>query len=57
VHYIFTEVSRGGLYENDVNHMTLTEYLDSQGFSLAFLYLNRHGWGDALYIENSIFAK
>ena len=55
VRYVFTEVSRGGLYENDVNHIALTEYLDSQGFSLAFLYLNRHGWGDALYVHNSIF--
>jgi FkbM family methyltransferase len=54
VRYVFTEVSRGGLYENDVNHRTLTEYLDSQGFSLVFLYMNRHGWGDALYIRNSV---
>ena len=55
VRYVFTEVSRGGLYENDVNHRALTEHLESQGFSLAFLYLNRHGWGDALYIRNSVF--
>ncbi len=57
VRYVFTEVSRGGLYEKDVNHSALTEYLDSQGFSLAFLYLNRHGWGDALYVRNSVFDK
>jgi len=57
VHYVFTEVSRGGLYENDVNHVALTEYLDSQGFFLAFLYLNRHGWGDALYVDKAVFDK
>lgn len=55
VRYVFAEVSRGGLYENDVNHRALSEHLESQGFSLAFLYLNRHGWGDALYIRNSLF--
>ncbi len=57
VRYVFTEVSRGGLYENDLNHRTLTEYLDSQGFSLAFLYMNKHGWGDALYIQDFVFDK
>lgn len=57
VHYVFTEVSVGGLYENDVNHRTLTEYLDSQGFSLVFLYMNKHGWGDALYVHKSVFDK
>jgi FkbM family methyltransferase len=57
VNYVFTEVSRGGLYENDVNHRALTAYLDSQGFSLVFLYLNKHGWGDALYVGNSAFDK
>jgi hypothetical protein len=55
--YVFTEVGRGGLYENDVNHRVLTEYLDSQGFSLAFLYINRHGWGDALYVHNSVLDQ
>ncbi len=57
VQYVFTEVGRGGLYENDVNHRALTEFLDLQGFSLAFLYLNKHGWGDALYIRNCVFDK
>jgi FkbM family methyltransferase len=57
VQYVFTEVSRGGLYENDVNHRALTEFLDSQGFSLVFLYMNKHGWGDALYIRNSLFDE
>ncbi len=57
VQYVFTEASRGGLYENDVNHKALTEYLDSQGFSLVFLYMNKHGWGDALYVHNAVFDK
>jgi FkbM family methyltransferase len=57
VQYVFTEVSTGGLYENDVNHRALTEYLDSQGFSLVFLYMNKHGWGDALYVRYSVFGK
>jgi FkbM family methyltransferase len=55
VRYVFTEVSHGGLYENDVSHKELTEYLDSHGFSLVFLYINKTRWGDALYVHNSIF--
>ncbi len=55
VRYIFTEVSHGGLYENDVNHKELTEHLDSRGFSLVFLYVNKTHWGDALYVHNSVF--
>ncbi|MCX5830880.1 MAG: FkbM family methyltransferase [Deltaproteobacteria bacterium] len=55
VRYVFTEVSNSGLYENDVSHKELTEYLDSHGFSLVFLYINKTRWGDALYVHNSIF--
>lgn len=55
VRYVFTEVSHGGLYENDVSHKELTEYLDSRGFSLVFLYMNKSRWGDALYVHNSVF--
>jgi len=55
VRYIFTEVSLGGLYENDVSHIELSSYLSSRGFSLAFMYMNKKGWGDALYIHNSLF--
>lgn len=57
VRYVFTEVSLGGLYENDVSHKELTEYLDSRGFSLVFLYMNKAKWGDALYVHNSVFDK
>jgi FkbM family methyltransferase len=55
--YVFTEVSHGGLYENDVDHKDLTEYLDSRDFSLVFLYMNRTRWGDALYVHNSVFER
>jgi FkbM family methyltransferase len=57
VNYIFTEVSHGGLYENDVNHKELTGFLESRGFSLVFLYMNRNRWGDALYVHNSVFKQ
>ena len=57
VKYIFTEVSHGGLYENDVNHKELTGFLESRGFSLVFLYMNRNRWGDALYVHNSVFKQ
>jgi FkbM family methyltransferase len=57
IHYVFTEVSLGGLYENDVNHRTITEYLDSRGFSLVFLYINKQRWGDALYVRHSLFDQ
>jgi FkbM family methyltransferase len=57
VQFVFSEVSAGGLYENDVGHVELTEYLASRGFALAFLYLNRHRWGDALYVRESLFDR
>lgn len=57
VRFIFTEVSLGGLYENDASHMDLSAYLASRGFSLAFMYMNRQGWGDALYVHNSLFVN
>lgn len=55
--YVFAEVSLGGLYENDVGHQELTEYLDTRGFSLVFLYMNKTRWGDALYVRDSLFDK
>jgi len=55
--YIFTEISHGGLYENDVSHRELSEYLHSRGFSLAYLYVNKTRWGDALYVHNSVFSN
>lgn len=55
--YVFTEVSRGGLYENEATYSELTEYLETRDFSLAFLYLNKHGWGDALYVHASVFDQ
>lgn len=55
--YVFAEVSHGGLYENDVGHRELTEYLESRGFFLVFLYMNKTRWGDALYVHNSVFDK
>lgn len=55
--YVFAEVSHGGLYENDVGHKELTEYLEARGFFLAFLYMNRTRWGDALYVHHSLFDK
>lgn len=57
VRYIYSEVSLGGLYENDVTHIELSTYLSSRGFSLAYIYINKQGWGDALYIHNSLFDK
>jgi FkbM family methyltransferase len=54
VRYVFTEVSHGGLYENDVSYKELTEHLESRGFSLAFLYMHKTRWGDALYVHNSV---
>lgn len=55
--YVFTEVGYGGLYENAVGYKELTDYLDSKGFSLVFLYMNKTRWGDALYVHNSVFDK
>ena len=55
IRYIYTEVSLGGLYENDATHIEISGYLAFHGFSLAFIYMNKHGWGDALYVRSSLF--
>jgi FkbM family methyltransferase len=57
VRFIFTEVSHGGLYEGDVSLNTLMEFLAQRGFVLVFTYLNKHGWGDALFIRNSLLDR
>jgi hypothetical protein len=49
--FVFTEVSEGGVYRGDVSLEVLIDFLRRQGFRLRNLDLNRHGWGNALFIR------
>lgn len=51
IRFLFTEVSYGGLYENDVIFEELQKFLKCFGFRLFWLCMNNHGWGDALFIK------
>jgi len=48
---IWTEVSRGGLYDGDVSFDTLTGFLAAFGFVLNNVAFNRRQYGDALYVR------
>jgi FkbM family methyltransferase len=49
---IWTEVSHGGLYENDVALEDLQAFLCCFGFRLYFVGINIHGYGDALFLKS-----
>ena len=55
--FIFAEVSHGGLYEGGTSLRPLIEFLEEHRFKLAFAYLNKHGWGDALFIRDVYFGQ
>lgn len=57
IKFVFLEVSHGGLYEGDTSIRTIMEYLEIRQFKLAFAYLNKHGWGDALFIRDYFFGQ
>ena len=48
---IWVEVSHGGLYHNDSRLIDVMKFLDRQGFNLVYIEMNRHLWGDALFIR------
>jgi FkbM family methyltransferase len=52
VHQIWTEVSHGGLYDNDVALEELQAFLRQYGFRLYFMGIGIHGYGDALFLRN-----
>jgi FkbM family methyltransferase len=51
INQIWTEVSHGGLYENDVALEDLQAFLRGFGFRLYFMGINIHGYGDALFLK------
>lgn len=53
VRCIWSEVNEGGLYQNDCSAEELSAYLRDFGFRMKFMSINRHGWGDALFIRGS----
>jgi len=50
---VWTEVSRGGLYDGDVSFEDLSGFLSAYGFMLNNVGFNRHHWGDALFIRRT----
>ncbi len=55
--FVFAEVSHGGLYEGDTSIKPILEFLEDYNFKLAFAYINKHGWGDALFIKKDFFKQ
>ena len=51
IRFVYSEVSYGGLYENDVIFEDLQQFLKCFGFRLFWCCMNNHGWGDALFIK------
>ena len=49
--YVFCELSYGGLYENDVPLEILQNFLCAFGFRLNWMDINKHGWGDGLFVR------
>ena len=51
--YIYTEVSKGNLYESQGKWKEITNFLTSQNFKLAdWQYSEKLNWGNALYQRN-----
>lgn len=55
--FVFAEVSHGGLYEGDTSIRPIIDFLEEHNFKLAFAYINKHGWGDALFLKDSFFGQ
>ena len=48
--YVYTEVNEGGLYKNDCSLDDVIAFMRLYRFRLKNLVINRHNWGDALFI-------
>jgi len=51
--FVFTEISEGGLYKGDVPFEEIIAMLKGHGFLLKCLDINRHGWGNAFFVNPS----
>jgi FkbM family methyltransferase len=49
--YVCSKVSSGDLYEGDVFFEELQAFLNCHGFRSVNMNMNKHGWGDALFIK------
>lgn len=57
VKYVFSEVSYGGLYQNDMPLEKFQRLMKHYGFRMYTLIMNRKGWGDALFVRNEHVVK
>jgi FkbM family methyltransferase len=51
VRCIWSEVNEGGLYRGDCSVDEVCAFLRPLGFRMKHLAMNRHGWGDALFMR------
>ena len=51
--FVYTEVNEGGLYEADASLEDVTAFMKTFGFRLKNLHINRHRWGDALFVKGA----
>lgn len=54
INYIYTELNFDEMYTGCVLERNLSEYLSSRGFTLVEFFNTGHGWGDGLYVRNTI---
>jgi FkbM family methyltransferase len=49
--FVYTEVNEGGLYKNDCSFDDMMAFMRLNRFRLKNLVMNRHNWGDALFVR------
>ncbi len=49
--YVYTEVNEGGLYRDDCTLDDIIAFMRLYRFRLKHLVINRHRWGDALFVR------
>jgi FkbM family methyltransferase len=54
IDYIYTELNFESMYKNCILEKDLTPYLSNLGFTLVEYFNTGFGWGDGLYIKNSL---
>jgi FkbM family methyltransferase len=54
IDYVYTELNFESMYQGCALEKDLTEYLNDKGFTLVESFNTGFGWGDGLYIKNSL---
>jgi len=52
--YVYTEVNEGGMYKDDCSLDDIMAIMRLYRFRLKNLVINRHRWGDALFVRQGL---